>query len=173
MNILHRRRWINWALLALVVSLVALARLDQGKPSSIMALPGVSATQIQRIEVSYPQRESLIFERQGAVWQMTAPGHGPANPVLINRVLDITELRCPLHYAAAALDLSALHLQPPQLRLMLGGQDIHFGTITATEGLRYLRVGTRVYLCPDRFYALLASAAASFLAPGFDSRTPR
>ena len=95
---------------------------------------------------------------------MTAPDSGPANPVLIHPISQLAEARCAPSYPVADLDLPRLRLDPPRLRLWLNGQEIHFGDTAPTDGQRYLRVGATVHLCPDRWYPLLTSAAASFLA---------
>ena len=59
-------------------------------------------------------------------------------------------------------------LDPSRLQLHLNDQNIQFGATAPTDGQRYLRVGATVYLCPDRFYLLLTSATASFLAAPID-----
>ncbi len=174
MNALMRRRWINLGLLSLAGGLAALALLfepGQEQPA-IPPLLNMPVDRIERIEVLRPDRESLAFARQDGRWRMTAPNSGWANPVLIHRVLEVAAVHCPLQYAAAQLDLPALHLDPPRLRLRLNNQEIQFGAITPTEGLRYLRVGAMVHLCLDRLYPLLTSAAASFLAPAIESLEP-
>lgn len=170
MNVLIRRRWINLGLLGLVGGLAALALFEPGKEQPVIPpLLGMSVDWIERIEVLRPDRESLAFERQDDRWRMTTPNSGWANPVLIHRVLEVATVHCPLHYSAAELDLSALHLEPPRLRLWLDNREIRFGATTPTEGLRYLQVDGTVHLCLDRLYPLLTSAAASFLAPAIQS----
>lgn len=95
---------------------------------------------------------------------MTAPVQGPANPVLIRPILQLGETRCAPSYPVAELNLFRLRLDSPRLRLWLNGQEIHFGDTAPTDGQRYLRVGATVHLCPDRWYSLLTSATAGFLA---------
>jgi len=87
---------------------------------------------------------------------------------LIRPIPQLAEVRCALRYPVAEMDLPRLRLDPPRLRLWLIGQEIHFGDTAPTDGQRYLRVGGTVHLCPDRWYPLLTSAAASFLAAPID-----
>lgn len=170
MNALMQRRWINLGLLGLVVGLAALALLEPGRqPETIAPLLELTPAQMERIEVLRADRETLAFERREGRWRMTAPHSGWANPVLINRVLEMAALRCPRRYPVTELDPSALHLDPPSLRLRLNDQEIAFGATAPVDGLRYLRVGATVHLCPDRGYPLLNSAAAGFLAPTLDA----
>jgi hypothetical protein len=171
MNVLIRRRWINLGLLGLAGGLTALALFEPGREQPVVISPllELSPARIEHIEVLRPDRETLAFERQEGRWWMTAPDSGWANPVLINRVLEIAAVRCSLQYPAAELDLPMLHLEPPRLRLRLDDREIHFGATAPTDGLRYLQVGAMVHLCPDRLYPLLTSAAASFLAPAIES----
>ncbi len=165
-NALAQRAWLNLGLLGLIGSLAALALLEPGRENLALTSPLLNLTpaQIERIVVERPRQETLAFERRADLWWMTAPDNGPANPILIHSILQLAEARCPLRYATAGLDLKPLGLDPPRLQLRLNDQNIYFGATAPTDGQRYLRVGATVSLCPDRFYPLLTSAAASFLA---------
>ena len=171
MNTLARRRWLNVGLLGLVGGLAALVVSEPGRDRSATILPllELTAERIERIEVERPGQERLAFERRGGQWWMTAPEPGPANPVLIRPIPQLAEARCAPSYAAADLDLPRLRLDPPRLRLWLNGREIHFGDTAPTDGQRYLRVGRTVHLCPDRWYLLLTSAVAGFLAAPVES----
>jgi hypothetical protein len=171
MNVLMRRRGFNLALLILAGGLAALALLepDGGPSTAIPLLLETLPTPIQNIEVLRPDRETLAFARQDGRWRMTAPGSGLANRILLNQLLQEATAPCSRQYSVAELDLKALSLDPPRLRLRLDEQEIRFGGIAPTDGLRYLQTGAIVHLCPDRLYRLLNSAAASFLAPPLES----
>ena len=165
-NVLTRRTGINLGLLGLAGGLAALALIEPGRERSpaIPPLLALTAERIERIAVERPGQDGLAFERRDGLWWMTEPERGPANPVLIHPILQLAEAHCAPSYAVAGLDLPRLRLDPPRLRLWLNGREIHFGDIAPTDGQRYLRVGATVQLCPDRWYPLLTSAAASFLA---------
>lgn len=160
-----QRRWINLGLFGAVAGLAALALWEPEQKAPVAPLLALAPEQIARIEVLRTEREALKFERQEGRWRMTAPHYGWANPVLINRVLEVAALRCPRRYPATELERSALRLDPPSLRLRLNDQEMAFGATAPVDGLRYLQVGATVHLCPDRLYPLLNSAAAGFLAP--------
>lgn len=170
MNTLVRWRWLNVSLLGLVGGLAALAVIEPGREQSVTIPPllELAAAHIERIMVERPGQERLVFERREGQWWMIAPEPGPANPVLIRPIPQLAEVRCAPSYAIADLDLPRLRLDPPRLRLWLNGQEIHFGDTAPTDGQRYLRVGGTVHLCPDRWYPLLTSAAAGFLAAPID-----
>jgi hypothetical protein len=165
-NALTRRHGLNLGLLGLAGGLAVLALIEPGREraTAIPPLLALTAERIERIAVERPGQAGLAFERREGRWWMTAPDSGLANPVLIHPIPQLAEVRCAPSYAVAGLDLSRLRLEPPRLRLWLNGQEIHFGDIAPTDGQRYLRVGATVHLCPDRWYPLLTSAAASFLA---------
>ena len=165
-NVLTRRHGLNLGLLVLAGGLAALVLIEPGRERSatIPPLLELTAERIERIVVERPGQERLAFERREGQWWMTAPEQGPANPVLIRPILQLAEARCAPSYAVADLDLSRLRLDPPRLRLWLNGQEIHFGDTAPTDSQRCLRVGGTVHLCPDRWYPLLTSAAAGFLA---------
>lgn len=172
MNALAQRNLVNLGLLAAVLGLAVLLFWQPELEATSPLLPTLDAAQVQRIQVTRQQRETLEFVRQGGQWRMTAPYSGWANPVLLKRLLEITARHCPRQYALSELDRAALHLDPPLLRLQLNDQPISFGTTTALDGMRYLQIGATVQICPDHWYALLDSAAASFLAPVWETRKP-
>ena len=166
MNALTRRYGLNLGLLGLIGGLVVLVLVELGREQSTVIPPLLALTteRVERIAVERLGQERLAFERRDGRWWMTEPEHGLANPILINPILQLAQARCAPSYAVAKLDLPRLRLDPPRLRLRLNEQDIHFGDIAPTDGQRYLRVGATVHLCPDRWYPLLTSTAASFLA---------
>ena len=170
-NALGRRHGINLGLLVVAGGLAALALLEPGREqaAAIPSLLELTPERIERIAVERPGQTALAFERRDGGWWMTAPEGGFASPVLIRPILQLAEARCAPSYAVAELNLSRLRLEPPRLRLWLNGREIHFGDSAPTDGQRYLRVGATVYLCPDRWYPLLTSAAASYLAAPIES----
>lgn len=172
-SVLARRRWLNLALLGLVGGLATLAWLEsrQERLAGVPALLDLTPARIERIAVERPGQADLAFKRSGGRWWMAAPESGLANPILLNPIMDLAEAHCPLRYAVTELDLKALQLDPPRLRLWLNDWEIRFGATSPTDGLRYLQIGATVSLCPDRLYSLLTSAAASFRAPPIGSST--
>ena len=174
MNALGRRHWLNTGLLGLAGGLAALALFEPGqeRPTAVPPLLELAPARIERIVVERPGQETLAFEQRAGRWWMTAPATGPANPVLLNPILHLAEARCPLRYAAAGLDLKALRLDPPRLRLRLDSREIRFGATAPTDGQRYLHIDAAVHLCPDRLYPLLTSAAGGFLAPSIEIPLP-
>lgn len=170
MHALTRRWGVNLGLLIMAGGLLMLGIWgpDQER-AMIPPLFGGSPTEIKDIEVLRLDQETLTFTRREGLWQMTAPNEGPANPILINQLFQEATVHCPHQYPVSELDLKALSLDPPRLRLRLDDQEIRFGATAPTDGLRYVQTGARVHLCPDRLYRLLTSAAASFLAPPIES----
>lgn len=161
-------------LLGLVGGLAALAWLESGQErlASVPALLDLTPAQTERIAVERPGQANLAFKRSEGRWWMTAPERGPANPVLLDPILNLAGTHCPLRYAVADLDLRPLQLDPPRLRLWLNDREIRFGATAPTDGRRYLQIGASVHLCPDRLYPLLTGAAASFRAPPIGSPAP-
>lgn len=166
MTALGRRYGLNLGLLALVAALAALAWFEpaQEQSDAKASLPALPAEGVERIAVERPGQSGLLFERRAGVWWLTAPEQGPANPILIRSLLQLTETHCAPSYPVAALDVIGAGLEPPRLRLWFNEQEIHFGGTAPSDGRRYLRVGGTVHLCPDRWLPLLTSAAGSFLA---------
>ena len=165
-RVLSRRHGLNAGLFLLVAGLAALAWFapDQESPTVGTPLLSLTADQVDRIIIEQPDQTRLIFVRAGSetAWQMQAPEPGRANPILMRALLELAEARCTAHSAVTGLDLAELHLQPPQLRLWLNDHELAFGSVAPVSGLRYVRSGATVALCPDDWMRLLTSAAASF-----------
>ncbi|MCP5159984.1 MAG: hypothetical protein H6974_02135 [Gammaproteobacteria bacterium] len=166
MNALMRRWRSNLGWFLLVCGLAGLALFAfEAERSMVAPLLGTEPTQIEHIEVLRSDREKLAFVRRDGRWWVTSPSHGPANPILLNQLLQEATAHCPRQYPVAEVDLKALSLNPPRLRLRLNDQEIRFGGIASVDGLRYVQTATMVHLCSERLYRLLSSAAASFLVP--------
>lgn len=162
------RRRLNFLLLGAVSGLLVALWLPATPPPPLL---NVEASAINFIEVFRSQQPSLHFARLKEGWQMSAPQAGKANALLMQRIVEVSALRCPRHYPVAELDLAALELAEPLVLLRLNTQEVRFGAVSA-EGLRYVQVGATVALCPDRVYPLLTSAAASFLTATLEISNP-
>ena len=175
MHPLTRRGGLNLGLLILSSGLAALVWFAPGgqDTATVPPLLNLAPAQVARLRVERFGQDTLMFERHGELWRMTASGTGSANPVLMNPILNLAEARCPLRYPVVAVNLHALQLDPPRLRLWLNDREIHFGNTAPTDGRRYLRLADQVYLCPDLIYPLLTSSAAGFLAPVIESPNPK
>ncbi len=168
MDALAQRQWCNLGLLVLVILLTAIIIMEpfqKTPPATTLPLLPLNPNEVKQIRIERPQQSTLAFERRNHRWQMSRPEHGRANPILIDAILRLGEIHCPLHYAVTELNLEKLHLKPPGLQLWINQKRVLFSAITSIDGQRYLQVGKTVYLCPDVFYPLLTSAASSFLAP--------
>jgi hypothetical protein len=174
MDAIGRRRWLNLGLLGLVGGLVALALFEPGRrpPAPVPPLLELAPARIERIVVERFGQEPLVFTRRDDLWRMAVPEVGPANPVLVDAILRLAELRCPRRYAVAEVELKRLRLDSPQLRLWLNEREIRFGDTDPTDAQRYMQVDATVLLCADHAYPLLTSAAGSFLAPSIESLAP-
>lgn len=168
---LTRRYGINLGLLGLASALAVLALLEPGRepPPALPPLLDLTPERIDHIAVERSGQDRLAFEQREGQWWMTVPERGLANPVLIRPIPQLAKMRCAPSYAVAQLNLPRLRLDPPRLRLWLNEREIHFGDTAPTDGQRYLRIGGTVHLCPDRWYPLLTSAAAGFLAAPIES----
>ena len=169
MGTFNWRRRLNFLLLGAVSGLLVALWLPTTPPPP--PLLNVEASAINFIEVFRSQQPSLHFARLKDGWQMSAPQAGKANALLIQRIVEVSALRCPRRYLVEELDVAALELAEPLVLLHLNTQEVRFGAVSA-EGLRYVQVGATVALCPDSVYPLLTSAAASFLSATLEIPNP-
>jgi hypothetical protein len=85
-------------------------------------------------------------------------------------VLGLLETGVRRSYPARDLDLAGLGLDPPQASVRFDATRIDLGSTEAIEGLRYVKLGAKVYLVEDRYQHLLNAGLANFasrrLLPG-------
>ena len=161
---MNPRSKLNLGLALSVVALVSVVILKPGQepPSAPPTLLTLNPGQINRLQIERPEQEALSFQRQDGSWNMLTPSQAPANIPLLERLLMIADVRCPLHYQAVDLDLARLGLEPPRLRLLLNEHVLSFGDTESLNEHRYVRVDDTVYLCADLYYPLLVGPAAGF-----------
>ena len=139
------------ALLALMTWLVV----KQEQTATTTPLTTIDASRVKTLSVRNGNQPLRRFERGASGWQMREPFDMPAQAQAIERLLAIVSAPPRSLYEAGKFDAHKIGLQPPQAILDLDGQAIEFGGTDAIRGDRYVRVGGKIALVPDRFSAWL------------------
>ena len=160
------RNWLNLGLLVLVATLTLIVWLEPGRTPQPATPPllDIAPEQVEHIEVLQPGESPIVLDKRDTGWTLTSPLRGPVNEQLMQQLLKIPRERCGRHYADDDVDLAQSGLEPPLLQLTMGNQVVAFGGTDPIDRNRYVRIGTKVHLCVDRFFYLLTGGPESFVS---------
>lgn len=157
------RSLLNLLMLAAVLALVAVTVLKPGiePEAETPPLTNLDGAQAQRIEIARGET-TLVLERRDGGWWIAGDPAVPADPLQVDLLLRLPDERPERSYAAADLDLAQLKLDPGQPRVRIDATEFVFGDTDPLQGLRYVRVGERVYLIRDSYQAVLQGGRTQF-----------
>ncbi|RYD16169.1 MAG: hypothetical protein EOP90_05080 [Lysobacteraceae bacterium] len=155
----RRTRTTLW-LLATLVALVAAVQWQVRHERARLADPlsALELDAVRRIEVGCRGCEPRRYEKIDGLWRMLAPHPRAADAQAIARLLAIAHAPVRTRYASGELDPARIGLVPPLATLRLDDAVFTFGTTDAIHGDRYVAIGDRVALVPDRFSVHLFAA---------------
>jgi hypothetical protein len=163
MRALHKRTWLNLALLGVAGALVlgiVLTRQAQRDTPFITALDPDS---IQEITVSRVGQADILLRRGEAGWVVSGPISAPADPA---RVRVLQGLAMKPHYGAYPaqdLDLAQYGLDPPLSTIWLGDLAIAVGGLNPVNRRRYLMIADTVYLVTDTLHDPFTADVGSYV----------
>jgi hypothetical protein len=162
-----KSRWIiNLLLLLGIVTLGLIARFEPGiqPPADVSAITALKADGVHRIHINRPIRDDLVLLRQAPDrWVIQRAAALPADNFKVMALARLAEQIPVRSYAVKDMDLGALQLSPPFATVILNDTAIEFGNLEPIDGLRYVRVGDRVYLIPDNYVPLLEAGFTQFV----------
>lgn len=136
------------------------AELRHERALALDPLTAIDLDSVQRLEVTCAGCSARRYERSGTHWHQRDPD-APADPAMVARLLAIAHAPVRFRYAAGELEAGKVGLVPPLATLRLDDTELRFGGTDAIRGDRYVAVGDAIALVPDRFSALLFTAAAA------------
>lgn len=162
-----KSRWIiNLLLLVAIVILGVVARFEPGieAPQENPAITPVPLADVHRIHINRPVREDLVLTRQAdGQWQLEGNPPLPADDFKVRALARLAEQKPVRSYPATDMDLAALQLDPPYATAILNDTAVEFGNLEPIDNLRYVRVGDRVHLVPDRYLQLMEVSYTQFV----------
>lgn len=156
------RLMLNLALLAIIVVLGAVAFFKPGKqaPESKPLLT-LDANALTRVTLQ--NKETLVFEKTGGLWRLTAPFAAPVNQVRVGQLLEVAKAKSEAEYPVKPEDLAQFGLDKPQASLTLGDNSLQFGGTDPINLRRYVRLGDTLHLVDDNFYHHLTAPATDYV----------
>ncbi len=157
---------VNLLLVAGIVLLGLIARYEPGleKKAETAPITALKPAQIHRIHLNRPIRDDLVLRRTDADgWEIKGPVPLPGDAQKISMLTRLAEQRPARSYAAADMDLEALHLDPPYASAILNDTAIEFGSLDPIDQLRYVRVNDVVFLIPATYLPLIEAGFTDFV----------
>jgi len=145
------RQRLGWAVAVLV--LLALAawqwRSDaSAEPGSVLDL---APEQVTHIALRIGGAPALHYARRDGQWWQTDGTPRRADDGRLAELAATAAAPVLAWRAAADFDPAKIGLAPPQAVLSLDGHTLEFGATAATGEQRYVRVGQRIALLPERY----------------------
>ena len=150
------RSWLNLVLLLVVLALAALVYFEPGKqPQETVLLTTLNPDTVQQIRIERPDKEPLVFQREGDGWRLLEPVAAAAKPFYVDQVLALLKQESLQRYPAQGLDLSKYGLQQPRARLIVDGVELSFGRINPLNSRLYVMVDDVMHMVAQNDISIL------------------
>jgi hypothetical protein len=170
-----KSRLLHNLILALIVAGLALFLIFKPQPAGPQKykLSMLTPSAVTRVELTPAGKPTVVLEKKGDDWRMTAPLKGRADSFRIDGALDI--LSAESETKLPAKELEKFELDKPYVRLKVNGQEFLFGGRQPVTDQIYVATGGRIYLVAPVYLASAAKSATDFLAKQIlgDRETPR
>lgn len=146
-----KRSYLNAALAALALILVAAVWFSQKKPESKGApLTALAEDAVSKIAIQHPDKPEIDLEKKNGNWSLTAPVAVAADPFEVKSLtgLAIAETHSVID-EAAKLKLADFGLDPPGYSVVLNDTRLDFGNVEPLKYQRYVRIGDKLALIDD------------------------
>ncbi len=161
------RSLLNLALLLGAVVLGLLAWLQPGKtpPKPAVTVTSLKPADITRIELKRADRPDMTFEKRDHDWYIIGSHDLPAAQFAVAGLLRLADQQVSRSYPLSKMNAAQLKLDKPHASVRFNkGPLIQFGTTSALDGDRYLKVGDHVYLVPDDYQPLVNGGVTTFVS---------
>lgn len=160
---MNRRTLLNVVLFALAIGLASFLHLRPAEQARTEH--GVSAAKAgtaRALAIERPGHAALALERRDAGWFLTAPARGRADPLKVERILEVLGAKSATRLPREGLE--RFDLDRPAAVLTVDGETFAFGGGNPVTREQYLATGDAVYLVSPRYFAALPSRAGDVLA---------
>lgn len=140
--------------LAVVAVLLVAAVLWVGRRDYVRDPPTVTALDpdaVTRIELDIPPIAPQVFERRHGGWWRVEPSSARADDARVQRLARLAASPVARWTSAADLARGGAGLAHPSATLVVNGDRLEYGGLTAIGELRYVRIGDRIALVPRQY----------------------
>ena len=144
----------NLVVLAIVAAVLVAAVLWVGRREYLRDPPAVTSLDsdaVTRIELDVPPVEPQVFEKRHGGWWRVRPSEARADDARVQRLANLAATPVSRWMTVAGTDLDKLGLEHPSATLVLSGERLEYGGLSAIDELRYVKVGDRIALVPRQY----------------------
>jgi len=167
---MSRAAWLNTALAAAVVALVAFLYLRPAREADIEhPLSALKPQEALSLRVERTGAVPVVLEKKQDAWFVTSPFTARADEARVQQLLAI--VRAQSSHRLPADDRARFGLEPPQARIVVDGHAFSFGLVNEITREQYVLSGDAVYPVHPRYGMALPATAADaasrqLFAPG-------
>ena len=115
------------------------------------AVTSLDADAVTKIELDIPPVAPQVFEKRHGGWWRMQPSDARADDPRVQRLANLAATPVSRWMTASGVDLSKVGLAHPSATLVLNGERLEYGGLTAIDELRYVRVGSKIALVPRQY----------------------
>jgi hypothetical protein len=144
----------NLGALAIVAVVLVAAVLWVGRREYVRDPPAVTpldSAAVTRIELDIPPVASQVFEKRHGGWWRVQPSEARADDARVQRLANLAATPVSRWMKASGVDLAKVGLEHPSATLVLNGERLEYGGLTAIDELRYVKVGDKIALVPRQY----------------------
>jgi len=144
----------NLGALAIVAVVLVAAVLWVGRREYVRDPPAVTpldSAAVTRIELDIPPVASQVFEKRHGGWWRVQPSEARADDARVQRLANLAATPVSRWMKASGVDLARVGLEHPSATLVLNGERLEYGGLTAIDDLRYVKVGDKIALVPRQY----------------------
>jgi hypothetical protein len=144
----------NLAVLAIVAIVLVAAVLWVGRRAYLRDPPAVTTVDpgaVTKVVLDMPPVAAQTFEKRHAGWWRIKPSEARGDDARVQRLANLAATPVSRWMAVSGMDLAKVGLQHPSATLILNGERLEYGGLTAIDELRYVKVGDKVALVPRQY----------------------
>jgi hypothetical protein len=115
------------------------------------AITSIDPDAVTKIELDIPPVAPQVFEKRHGGWWRVQPSEARADDARVQRLANLAATPVSRWMAASGIDLAKVGLEHPSAALVLNGERLEYGGLTAIDELRYVRVGDKIALVPRQY----------------------
>ena len=156
-------------MLATVVGLVAFLYMNPlSQDTQEYKLSSRSVVDVQSIRIV---RQDTVIElkKSANYWYLTEPLYARADPLKVDKVLDVLSAKSNIYFPL--VDLDSFGLSNPNMQLVIDRETFNFGGLAPVTNQQYVTTGDNIYLISPRYAVVIPSQFVNFVSPVLLSET--
>lgn len=144
----------NLGVLAVIAVVLVAVVLWVGRREYLRDPPAITALDpdaVTKIELDIPPVAPQVFEKRHGGWWRVQPSEARADDARVQRLANLAATPVSRWMAASGIDMAKVGLEHPSAALVLNGERLEYGGLTAIDELRYVRVGDKIALVPRQY----------------------